>query len=178
MWKYVCRISLPPPGPTCQVKFSVSDSSTPDNLLINLAEVVLYDASGAMLPRSVLTASMSSQHYWHTPDLCLDGNTNGQEFETVCHTWGPNEGDPSPFLIVNYPCANGATSLSKVEVHNTQHHGCGYCMDRINQFSLDFVNAQGVQDVAPYRFQGSKVMYTIVLGKNIAKLKAYCGRSR
>ena len=108
-----------------------SSSYTP---YLNLGEVLLYDESGEQIPKAdILGAKLSSQ--WDGEAYPASNCING-DLGDFCHT---GDGDPSPTLAVVYRCASGATALSKVEVYNRAE--C--CQDRINSYTMDFLNAKG-----------------------------------
>jgi hypothetical protein len=123
----------------------------PSGSHIQLAEVELYDPSGAKMPTSSLQLAMSSTYNWNNnPNnprpaaLCNDGS-----YTTLCHSENPSSGDPWPWLAATYPCPEGSTSLSKVVVVN--RHDCQACWFTIDAYSLVFYNAAGEQDVPPIR---------------------------
>ncbi len=93
-----CHLLLPA-GSLCSLDFRLT--GTLEHL--HLAEVEIWDGSGAKLPPSLLTASISS--IWdahHPPWLAVDGAIN-----TGVHT---GEGDQRPWLRVFYPCFSGSAS--------------------------------------------------------------------
>ncbi len=59
----------------------------------------------------------------------------------------------SATLTITYPCANRGSYLSRVQVYN----GGSCCWARINAFSIDFINADGIKDRASYTFTAPAV---------------------
>lgn len=113
----------------------------------------LFDAAGAQLPRAFLTLAMGSVYQNANGSIWPAVNCNDGSSDTICHT---NNTDPT--LTVKYPCAGGATSLSKVRVTNWLD-AC--CQSRLTSFSLDFLNATGGKDRASYKFEEARPTYSI-----------------
>jgi hypothetical protein len=87
----------------------------PSGSHIQLAEVELYDPSGAKMPTGSLQLAMSSTYNWNNnPNnprpaaLCNDSS-----YTTLCHSENPSSGDPWPWLAATYPCPEGSTSLAQ-----------------------------------------------------------------
>jgi hypothetical protein len=144
---------------TCSV---VVHGDLPNGAHINLAEVELYDLSGARIHRSRMNASTSSLFLWAGADVTALAAIDGATW-TVCHTNSAYSSPPDwdPTLTVTYPCPSGQTSLSRVVVVNRQD--C--CQQSIVGYRMDFLNAAGRQDRASYRFANAISSYTITLGE-------------
>jgi hypothetical protein len=118
---------------------------------LNLGEVQLFARDGSQIPPSQLRMSLSSTYNGdYDVNRCNDGDTTGL-FPSICATAGPGT------LTVAYSCPTGDSgSLSRVVVSN--RGDC--CQTRINTYSLDFLNAQGVIDQT-FDFSGSSSRYII-----------------
>jgi hypothetical protein len=140
----------------CQVVIRRT-STTPYDITnaINLLEVELYGHSGQRVPPSTVYMQLSSTFPGLDAGYCNDMVTKGGLF---CHTQAD---DPNPSLRISYPCASGATSLSRVVVVNRET--C--CQERITYFTMDFVNAASRRDAASYEFVTSQPSYVIVPGR-------------
>lgn len=134
---------------TCSVTIRRTSNST-TGAVLNLAEVQLFDASGTRIPRTQLTASLSSVYVqsgvpW-TADRCLDDDST-----TVCST---NVSDPDPWLTIGYPCS---ARLSRVVGVN--RNDC--CANRILDFSLSVLNSTGARLWPDFRFATNQAQYEI-----------------
>ena len=130
-------------------------SPAPPGTILNLVEVQLYGAGGALIDRSRLSFQLSSTYVGDDgipapAGLCNDGRTTDG---VVCHT-APDDKDPR--LTISYSCALG--SLSKIVVTNRQ----GSYTDRINAFSLDVVSVHGFSALT-HAFAGGAPSYTIAV---------------
>jgi hypothetical protein len=122
--------------------------------ILNLAEVELFDHTGARFPQDKLNASMSSSTdtFPATADKCVDGLIPDYgapcEDPTTCQ-WNfcrTNEtNDSSPWLQIKYPCAAG---LSRVEVYNRLDQD----QDRILDFQMRILDPTNATGSAPYIF--------------------------
>jgi hypothetical protein len=118
---------------------------------LNLREVQLFDASGALVkPVSPALSSVYS-------DGAATGNCFDGKLDTMCSS-NLNAGDWSPFLEIPYPCPGGSTSLSKVQIFN-RLDDC--CRARLDTFTLDFVDAALRIDRPSYTFSGAKNESTV-----------------
>ncbi len=124
---------------------------------LNVGEVYLYDASGTVI--KPLAANLSSTYDQagigtFPAANCIDGNT-----ATICSTYDPANGDPNPTLHIMYACPGGAATAVRAVVHN-RADTC--CQERLNQFSLDFLNSSGKTSSAlrSFKFTHSKLVYT------------------
>jgi hypothetical protein len=60
---------------------------------------------------------------------------------------------------VRYDCPGGKTTAARVVVHN-RDEDC--CRERLNRFSLDFVDASGqVDPQLTFSFSGGQPVYTV-----------------
>ena len=129
---------------------------------LSVGEVELYDTAGARLPASSLTASLSTVHQSGTDSRkaasAIDGNVS-----TFAQTAA---GDTSPRLQISYPCASGATALSRVAVVQGPASAGRHLLqtfNNINSFTLDFVDARLLLDRPSFVFSGGKASYDITL---------------
>lgn len=139
---------------TCKVVFRLSDPA--QNTYLNLQEVKLYGQDGSQIDPSTLAFALSTTYQELVANNCNDGVLTGGE--SVCAT---GTDDPDPRLMITYPCPKGLTSLSTVEVYNRE--GC--CQDRINSFTMDFVNSDDISDRASYVFSGGQSKYVYQPGE-------------
>ena len=101
-------------------------------------------------------------------------STDGTGFTAIgCHTEG---GDTDPSLTITYSCSPGSTSaaaLSRVVVYNR----LSCCQDRITDFQLDFVSANGEIE-GSYLFDAVADNYTIqppAAGASKSRTPPMCG---
>jgi hypothetical protein len=145
------------PAAMCALAIRPTSAATTS---INVAEVELYDVSGARIPTDRMPITMSSVLMGDGPAKCKDGNAG-----SLCHSLDPASGDSSPVLRAFYPCSGGRSGLSKVVVVNRQD--C--CRDRLDQFTLDFLTPAGTLDwPASYTFSGARASHTIAVGSESA----------
>lgn len=118
---------------------------------LNLAEIQLFAGGGLRLLPVQLRAKMSTvRDLSHSASKCIDG-----DLLTFCQTLAT---DVRPVLTIDYPCPTGHTSLTKVIVTNIANQQMG---DRVNSFTLDFLDAGGLEDHPSYVFEGGKPLYAI-----------------
>jgi hypothetical protein len=125
--------------------------TTKRGAILNLAEVELFDKTGARFPQDKLNASMSSttDTFPATAEKCVDGlipdygapckdpTTCQWNF---CRTYETN--DSSPWLHIKYPCAAG---LSRVEVYNRVDQD----QERILDFEMRILDRPTPAEVPP-----------------------------
>ncbi|KAI8475626.1 MAG: hypothetical protein J3K34DRAFT_403898 [Monoraphidium minutum] len=154
----------------CQVVIRPSAKEPPAGVVLHLAEVQLFQSSGAPIDRLQLRFSLSSTTEWDggvvlSANNCNDGitasivfvpgtNVLNKQLGQICHS-KPVPEDPTPTLTIAYPCATG---LSRVVVTNRQD--C--CGSSIDAFSLDFIASTG-EVTYTYTFDdgGDTPTYTI-----------------
>ncbi len=132
-----------------------------------LAEVVLYDGSGARVSKQVKLKMSSTccdiYPGWPGPfpaSACNNGVT-----DDMCHTLSTAD-DPFPNLNITYPCAGGRTSLSKLEVYNRNGATWGNTnSEHIDSFVIEFLDGRGKPDKSPYKFSAgaSTTKYTVLV---------------
>jgi hypothetical protein len=125
---------------------------------LHLREVRLFNSAGAQISPDKLGAQQSSTSANFTALLCIDGQAHtlaepGYDWN-MCST---ADGDPSPWLRVTYPCAEG---LSNVEVYNR----VDCCGERITAFKLRLLDSTNTTAGVPYEFDNVQNMYTIEAG--------------
>eukprot|EP00953_Heterococcus_sp_UTEX-ZZ885_P016593 9328-Heterococcus_DN1.PRE.5 len=134
-------------APAC--KFTIT---TKDSLILNLAEVAIYNSVGSKIQPS--SASLSSTYPTYDTDKCLDGNT-----QTFCHT---RDGDTAPTLTVKWACANSVTTGYTVKVTNRVDGSTEPL--RIIGGVLQSYNVDGSTSGSVYTFADNKPEYIITLG--------------
>jgi hypothetical protein len=72
---------------------------------MHFREIEIYNALGAKIPGSRMTAAMSSEYkdiagQSFQGQKCLDGDVAGSSWGiyNLCHTYGPASGDPYPWM--------------------------------------------------------------------------------
>jgi hypothetical protein len=139
-------------APRCSVVIRPTTPATATPLA--LAEVQLYDAAGVVLPRTSLSLHQTSTLLGMAAGSCNDGSAG-----SACHTYSSGMGDALPTLRVRYPCARGASGLSRVVVTNRADN-----REWINGYTMDFLDASGAPDrPASYPFSGSLAAYTVAV---------------
>ncbi len=143
------NISLPSTA-DCQVV--IRPTVPPGTESLNLGEVQLFARDGSQLPPSQLKMSLSSTLLdIYNANKCNDGDTSGNP-PSICHSNGP-----AGTLTVEYTCPTGVSgSLARVVVFNR----ADCCQERINLYTLDFINAQRRTDQT-FVFSGGSSTYTI-----------------
>jgi hypothetical protein len=152
---YLIRHLYPCAVGTCSVMVRADMPTAARAVCINLLEIILYNANGALIDSSLLSATSTSTYHNLLVARLIDGND-----ATMAHTWDSGNGDGNPRMRVYYPCTSGSTSLSRVVVVNRKD--C--CSERINGFFLDFLNASGRVDRPSYQFAGSLGQFDITPG--------------
>ncbi|WIA13038.1 hypothetical protein OEZ85_006646 [Tetradesmus obliquus] len=140
---------------SCAVRIRPATAPT-SQIYISLHEVELYNAAGAKIPTSSISASSAS--VWpgavvpYVADFCNDGiltSEPGPGIDTwtnLCHT---AQGDKYPTMTFTYPCQQG---LSKAVVYNFRDpSGALYPTGSLlNQFVLDvLVNENSIAYTKP-----------------------------
>ncbi|KAI8475002.1 MAG: hypothetical protein J3K34DRAFT_488072 [Monoraphidium minutum] len=140
----------------CQVIIRPTVSNPDTSVVLNLAEVELFDATDVKIASSDLNFTLSSTLMGvFVASYCNDGFTTSGG---VCHTDIRTDTadtistDPYPSLTITFPCASG---LSKVVVWNRASN-----LDRINAFTLDAIRSDGTVATS-FQFTGSQQTYTI-----------------
>lgn len=152
----------------CSLRIRPTTFPLPLGAWLNLAEVQLFDRSGALVPRTALNFTLSSTHLllstFLSASFCNDGNTTtlvtlpGGAANTgggqVCHS---NVLDATPTLRVSFGCGlvpSKAVVWNRVDSADAAR--------RINSFTLESVSSVG-QVVSTFAFTGSAASYTVPL---------------
>lgn len=123
--------------------------------IINLTELRLFNISGAQIPSSQLSVTMSSTMNPYYAANCIDGrDTSSTTTPNVCST---TAGGSSPWLRINHSCS--VLPLSRLQV--TNRHDC--CRDRITAFRMRFLNAAGGEWRSAFGFNSVQATYTVML---------------
>lgn len=147
----------------CSVLIDRKDPSPNREHSLNLREVRLFNRAGAQISPDKLGAQQSSTSANFTASLCIDGQAPtlaepGYDWN-MCST---ADGDPSPWLRITYPCAEG---LSKVEVYNRveQPNMCikDYVTNNITYYKLRIINATNSTTGVPFEFNTVQGLYTV-----------------
>lgn len=115
---------------------------------LHLAEVTLFNASGAAIPLSAVNVTSANFLQDSPAARCSDGRA-----DTLCHSAAG-----IAWLQLSYACAGGRTSVSRVVVLNRADGGLQY---RLNAYRMEFLDAGGTADRPPYQFSGGLSNYTI-----------------
>jgi hypothetical protein len=90
------------------VRIRYSADASPGGLLLNLAEVALFDTSNQQIPRGSLTLTMSTTWGWGNPQqsqtIHVAANCNDGDINTVCATKDKSEDPAGPWLNIQYLC--------------------------------------------------------------------------
>jgi hypothetical protein len=121
---------------------------------LNLREVQLFSAAGLLQPKASLIPFLTTTGFGYSASICFDGDITNDMLP--CLTLDTTSGDRYPSMSIQYPCETGATSLSKVVVYNRMT-----VPDRLNSFTLVFMNVARSQDRPTYAFAGSLAVYQI-----------------
>jgi hypothetical protein len=122
---------------------------------ISLWAVTLYQGQNVINPTLLSVAQSSNALVGHIPCTNNMDEFTNTNYEARCKTLDSTTGDPNPWLRIDYPCPQGSSVVTQVDVYPVicfpGNGGPNTCP--LWDYVMDFANPAGKKDLLSYNFR-------------------------